>query len=317
MAVIVLILSFSVCLTVGTTNISLEAIWQALVAFDGSTEHWIVRSIRLPVAMMAVLVGGGLAVAGAIMQGITGNSIASPSLLGINAGAAFALVTGIAIAGDIPSSIETALALIGAAMGAIAVYTLASLSAGGLTSLNLVLAGAALTAFFSALTTASLLLNRRAFDEIRFWLIGSISGRNGEALFSVLPVFAVGFLLAFVLGRQITTLSLGENIAQGLGQQTAWVKAWAAIAVVLLAGSSVAIAGPIGFVGLIVPHFARAWVGTDYRWILPYSALFGAILLLGAEILAVSLFTSEAFPVGLILPIFGAPFFWYLLSKNS
>jgi len=312
---IVLFLAFGASLAVGVTDISLREIWQALVAFDGSTEHWIARSIRLPRSLIAVFVGASLAVSGAIMQGLTRNPIASPTLLGINAGAALALVVGLFAWGDIPLGVEAALALFGAGLGAIAVYGLGSLGRGGLTPLNLVLAGAAITAFFSALTTASLLLNQRAFDEIRFWLTGSISGRNAELFLQVLPFFGVGLLLALALGRQITTLSLGDAIAQGLGQQTAWVKGLGLLAVVLLAGGSVAIAGPLGFVGLMTPHLARTWAGTDYRWILPYSALFGAILVLGADILARLLFYPQEFPVGLILPIFGAPFFIYLLFR--
>lgn len=314
---VVLFLMFGMSLAVGVTNIPLQEIWGALGAFNGSTEHWIVRSIRLPRSLIGVFVGASLAVSGGIMQGLTRNPIASPTLLGVNAGAALALVVGLFTWGDIPLSLEAVLALIGAALGAIAVYGLASLGRGGLTPLNLVLAGAAMTAFFSALTTTSLLLNQRAFDEIRFWLIGSISGRNAELFLRVLPLFGVGLLLALALGRQITTLSLGEAIAQGLGQQTAWVKGLGLLAVVLLAGGSVAIAGPLGFVGLITPHLARTWVGTDYRWILPYSAVFGAILVLGADILARLLLYPQELPVGLILPIFGAPFFLYLLLRDN
>jgi iron complex transport system permease protein len=317
LSAIALILALGASLALGTTKISLVEIGRAFVAFNGSTEHWIARSVRLPRSLMAASVGAALAVAGALMQGITRNPLASPTLLGVNAGAAFVIVAVLFNIGTLPIGVEASLAMLGAALAAIAVYTLASFGRGGLTPLNLTLAGAALTAFFSALTTASLLLNQRAFDEIRFWLTGSIAGRDAKILVQVSPFLALGLVLALLLGRQITTLSLGESVAQGLGQQTAWVKALAVLSVVLLAGGSVAIAGPIGFVGLMTPHVAIAWAGRDYRWILPYTALWGAILLVIADIIARLVFFPEELPVGLVMPIFGAPFFLYLLNRQS
>lgn len=178
--------------------------------------------------------------------------------------------------------------------------------------MKITIAGAAFTALLSSLTTAMLFLNQRTLEEIRFWLAGSVAGRDLELLLQVLPYIIVGLLLSLALARQITTLSLGDDVAAGLGQRTGWVKALAAVGVVLLAGSSVAIAGPIGFVGLVIPHVVRFFVGVDYRWILPYSVLFGAILLVSADIAARVVVRPQELPVGIMTALVGAPFFIYL-----
>jgi len=192
------------------------------------------------------------------------------------------------------------------------VYGLGSLGRGGMTPMKITVAGAALAALLSSLTTAILILNQRTLEEIRFWLAGSVAGRDLTLLLQVLPYILAGLILSLALSRQITTLTLGEDVATGLGQRTAWVKALAAIAVVLLAGSAVAIAGPIGFVGLVIPHVVRFFVGVDYRWIMPYSALFGAILLVSADIAARVVLRPQELPVGVMTALVGAPFFIYL-----
>ncbi len=178
--------------------------------------------------------------------------------------------------------------------------------------MKVTVAGAALAALLSSLTTAILILDQRTLDDIRFWLAGSVAGRDLTLLLQVLPYISVGLLLSLALSRQITTLTLGEDVAVGLGQRTAWVKALAAVAVVLLAGSAVAIAGPIGFVGLVIPHAVRFFVGVDYRWIMPYAALFGAVLLVSADIAARVVVRPQELPVGVMTALVGAPFFIYL-----
>ena len=165
-------------------------------------------------------------------------------------------------------------------------YFFASLGAGGVTPLNLTLSGTVFSALISTLTSGILILNQQTLEKVRFWLAGSLAGGDLDLVRQVLPYLVVGFLLAIALGRHITTLSLGESVAKGLGQNTAWIKGLGAISVVLLVGSSVSIAGPIGFVGLIVPHFVRFLVGVDYRWLLPYAGILGAIVLLLADLCA-------------------------------
>lgn len=300
----------------GVADITPTEIYRALVNPDGSTEHLIIRTVRLPRSITALLVGSSVAVAGAIMQGLTRNPLADPGILGINAGAALAVVGSVFLLDAASLSAYAGSALVGATISAIAVYGLGSLGRGGLTPLNLTIAGAALTALISSLTTAILILSQRTLDEIRFWLAGSVAGRDLELVVQVLPYLSVGLLLGLALGKQLTTLSLGDSVAKGLGQNTAWVKVLAAISVVLLAGGSVAIAGPIGFVGLIVPHFVKFWAGADYRWILPYSALLGAIVILIADIVARLVIQPQELPVGLIMPLIGAPFFIYLIRSQ-
>jgi iron complex transport system permease protein len=299
-------------LSLGAADISQSTVFSALTAFDGSTQHLIIRTVRLPRSLIAIAVGAALSVAGALMQGITRNPLAAPDILGINAGAAFAVVLTIFIFGSDSPNLYTAVAFVGAGIASIVVYGVGALGRGGLTPLNLTLAGAALTALISAFTAGILIVSQRTLEEIRFWLAGSVAGRDIELFWQALPYLVVGLLIAFALGRQITALSLGDDVARGLGQRTGWVKGMAAVSIVLLAGGSVAIAGPIGFVGLIVPHLSRFLVGADYRWILPYSAVFGAVLVVVADICARLVLRPIELPVGLVMPLLGAPFFVYL-----
>lgn len=296
----------------GVADISPQTVYQALTAFDGSTDQLIIRTVRVPRSITALLVGGAVAVAGAMMQGLTRNPLADPGILGINAGAALAVVGSVFWLGTTSLSVYAGFALLGAAIAAVTVYALGSLGKGGLTPLNLTIAGAAFQVFVSSVTMGILILSQRTLAEIRFWLAGSVAGRDLELVVQVLPYLVVGMVIALIMGKQLTTLSLGEDIAQGLGQKTAWIKVTAAVSIILLAGGSVAIAGPIGFVGLIVPHIVRFGVGVDYRWILPYSAILGAILLLVADIGARLIIQPQELPVGLVMPLLGAPFFIYL-----
>ena len=312
LSLLVLLISLLVSVTLGAVEIPLSTIYAALTAFDGSTDHLIIRTVRLPRSLIAILVGAAIAVAGTLMQGITRNPLADPGILGINAGAAMAVVMTTFIFGTSSASVYAWCAFLGASVAAVIVYLLGSLGRGGMTPLNITIAGAALTAFLSSITTGILILSQRTLDEIRFWLAGSVAGSDLKLFLQVLPYIAIGLAIAFALSRPITTLSLGEDVARGLGQRTAWVKVTAAISVVLLAGSSVAAAGPIGFIGLVVPHIVRFFVWFDYRWILPYSAVFGAILLLVADIGARLLIKPQELPVGVMTALLGTPFFIYL-----
>lgn len=312
LSLLVLLISLVASLTLGAAEIPLSKISAALIAFDGSTDHLIIRTVRLPRSLIAILVGAAVAVAGTLMQGLTRNPLADPGILGINAGATMAVVMTSFIFGTSSAIVYAWSAFLGAGVAAVTVYLLGSLGRGGLTPLNITIAGAALTAFLSSITTGILILSQRTLDEIRFWLAGSVADSDFTLFLQILPYMALGLVVAFAIGRPITTLSLGEDVARGLGQRTAWVKVVAAVSVVLLAGSSVAAAGPIGFIGLVVPHIVRFLVGVDYRWILPYSAVFGAVLLLVADIGARLLIKPQEIPVGVMTALFGTPFFIYL-----
>lgn len=314
--IVILLICLVYSVTLGAAKIPVEKILESFITFDGSYEHLVIQTVRLPRSLIAILVGSALAVSGALMQGLTRNPLADPGILGIQSGAAVAVVATIFVFGSTSVNDYTIAAFLGAGTTAILVYFLGSLGRGGATPLNLTVAGAALTAFISSVTTAILIVSQRTLEEIRFWLAGSLAGRDVNIFFQALPFVVVGLGIAFALGRQMTTMSLGEDVAKGLGQQTAWIKIITAISVVLLAGSSVAIAGPIGFIGLVVPHIVKFFIKADYRWILPYSAVVGAILLLVADIAARVLLKPQELPVGVMTALIGAPFFVYLAKSK-
>jgi iron complex transport system permease protein len=296
----------------GAADIPFNQILSSFTVFDGSREHLIIQTVRLPRSIIAMMVGAAMATAGAIMQGITRNPLADPGILGVNAGAAFAVVMGIFAFGTASPSVYVWYAFLGAGVTVISVYLLASLGRSGVTPLNLTIAGAATSSLLASLTTGVLIVSQRTLEEIRFWLAGSLAGIDESIIYQILPYICIGMVLAFGLSRQITVMSLGEDIAKGLGQQTLWIKILAAVSVLLLEGSAVSAAGAIGFIGLIVPHIVRFIVGVDYRWIMPYSALFGAILLLASDTLARLVLQPQEIPVGVMTALVGAPFFVYL-----
>jgi len=300
-------------ITLGAADISPQTVADALFhADDSNFQHLIIQTVRLPRVLAGVIVGASLAVAGAIMQGLTRNPLADSGILGIESGASFAVVLALAFISSLSFSAYGIVAFIGGGITAILVYALGSMGRGGATPLKLTLAGVIVTAFISSFTTAILIMNQSALERIRFWLAGSLVGREMPLLVQTAPYMLVGLVGAMFISRQITTISLGEDVAQGLGQNTLWVKAVAAVLVVLLAGGAVALAGPIGFVGLVVPHIVRFVVGSDYRWVLPYSAVLGAIMVTLADIGARVLVRPQELPVGVIMALIGAPFFIWL-----
>lgn len=299
----------------GSASISPGTVWQALVGFDGSAEHIIIRSLRIPRAFIAVSVGATLAVAGGLMQGLTRNPLASPGILGVNAGAALAVVAGIYLLPSLSSSTQPWFAFAGAGVAALTVYALGSLAQARPSPVTLVVAGAAITALLTSLTTAILIFDQQTLDRIRFWLAGSIAGGDLATLLAVLPYLTAGLILAFALAPSVSVLSLGEDVATSLGQRIALVRLLTALAVVLLAGGAVAIAGPIGFIGLVIPHVARSFAGSDYRWILPYAAIFGGLLMLIADVAARLVIRPAEMPVGVMTALIGGPFFVYLARR--
>ncbi|MEQ8676098.1 MAG: iron ABC transporter permease [Aggregatilineales bacterium] len=311
LGLLVLCLAWSI--TLGAAEISLSTIWDSIFAFDDSSfQHLVIQTVRLPRVVAGALVGASLAVAGAIMQGLTRNPLASPSILGVNAGAAFAVVLTVFILGSPPLSVYSIAAFIGAGVASVLVYALGSMGRSGATPLKLTLVGAVFTAFVSSFTTALLVTSQDTLDQIRFWTVGSLAGRDWALFTQTAPYMLVGLIGALLLARQITTISLGEDIATGLGQNTLIVKGLAAIVVVLLAGGGVALAGPIGFVGLVAPHIVRFIVGQDYRWILPYCALVGGAMVILGDMAARIIIRPQELPVGVMMALIGAPFFIYL-----
>jgi iron complex transport system permease protein len=301
----------------GSKPIPLAQVLGAFLAFDGSNDHLIVQSLRVPRTLAGLAVGAALGLAGGVLQGVTRNPLADPGILGVNAGASLAVVVAIHVFGIASLPVYVWFAFAGAAVVSLGVYALGSLGRDGATPVKLALAGAAVTALLSSLTTAILLLDVATLDQFRFWVVGSLAGRDATIVRQVTPFLLAGAVLALGSARALNTLSLGEDVARSLGQRVGLARAASALAVVLLTGGAVAAAGPIGFVGLTVPHVARALTGPDYRWVLPYSALLAPLLLLGADVLGRVVARPGELQVGIVTAFLGAPFFIALVRRRK
>jgi len=317
LALAVLALCVLGSLVLGAASIPLGEVLGALLSFDGSTEHLIVRTQRVPRTLIAMSVGASLAVAGAIIQGFTRNPLAEPGILGINAGAALAVVGSVALFGNVSSALFAVAAFVGATLAGCAIVGLASMGRGGLPATTLVLAGTAMMALLTSLTTAILIHQQGTLADVRFWLAGSLAGRDISVLAGVAPYMLLGLGAGFLLSPSLTTLSLGEDVARAVGQRIAWVKGGGLAAVILLAGTSVSVAGPIAFVGLIVPNGVRLLVGPDYRLIIPISALLGAALVLAADVVSRLVLRPAEIPVGVTIALIGGPTLIYILQRGG
>jgi iron complex transport system permease protein len=302
-------------LAIGSKAIPLGDVIRAFTDFDGSNDHLIVRDLRLPRTLVGLLVGAALAVSGALMQAITRNPLAEPGLLGVNAGAAFSVVFAIYLFDIGTLSAYVWFAFVGAAVASVAVFVLGSLGRGGATPVRLALAGAALTALLGSFTSAVLLLDQQALDQYRFWAVGSLAGRDESTLFDVLPFIAVGLMLSLALARPLNTLGLGEETARALGTRVGWTRVWTAVAVTLLCGAATAACGPIGFIGLVVPLAARAICGPDQRWLVPYSAVLGPVVLLSCDIAGRVVARPSEVQVGIMTAAIGGPAFVILVRR--
>ncbi|WP_100404695.1 FecCD family ABC transporter permease [Bacillus solitudinis] len=314
LVIFLLLICFSI--VYGYTNTTWKIAIEAYTTFDGSNEHLIIQTVRVPRALIAAAVGASLGIAGVLMQALTKNPLADPKIFGINAGASFFVVLAVSFFSITSLSTFIWIAFAGAAVAAIIVYSIGSLGREGLTPMKFTLAGAAIWALFSSLTQGMLVLNEKALEEVLFWLAGSVQGRKLEYLQTVLPYMTIAWVSSLLIARHINLLSMGEDVAKGLGQRTGVIKIISAIIIILLAGGSVAIAGPIGFVGIMVPHLSRFLVGIDHRWLIPYCAIVGGCLLLLADISARYVIMPQEVPVGVMTAIIGTPFFIYIARKG-
>ncbi|MFC9995245.1 FecCD family ABC transporter permease [Nocardia sp. NPDC127526] len=302
---------------IGSHALTLGEAVRAFTDFQGTDTDRIVRYIRVPRTAAGLLAGIALALAGAVMQGLTRNPLAGPGLLGINAGASLAVVVAMGALGLSTATGFVWFAFLGAAIAAISVYTLGSLGFGGATPVKLALAGAAFTALCGSVTTAITLLDRAKFENFRFWVIGSLTRSDLETVRGTTPFVLAGAVLTLVVSRTLNTIAIGDDMARTLGTRLVRVRAAGALSVVLLAGAAVAVAGPVAFIGLVIPHIARAFAGHDYRWILAWCVVLGPTLLLTADILGRVVAQPQEIQVGIITAFAGSPFFLYLVRNRK
>lgn len=304
-------------LAVGAKAIPPDQVWQALVAPTGGENDSVVRQLRVPRTLLALVVGLALGVAGALMQGHTRNPLADPGLLGVSAGAGFFVVLASQLLGLTSLYGYIWFAFAGAFTASVLVFLLGSLGRGGPTPVTLALAGVALSQLLLALTTAIALADDRTLDTFRFWSVGSLANRDLGILTQVAPFMLAGLMLAAMNGPALNTLALGEDVARGLGQNVMLARATGLTAITLLTGAAVAACGPISFIGLVVPHVARYFTGPDQRWLLPASGLIGAVLLVASDVIGRVLVRPAELPVGVVVGLIGAPFFVALVRRRK
>ena len=302
-------------LAVGSRAIAPDTVLRVLFRPDGSDAATIVHDLRIPRTVLAIAVGVALGIAGALMQGHTRNPLADPGLLGVEAGAAFAVVIGIHVFGVTDLTGYAWFSLVGAGLAAAAVFAIGS-TRGGPDPVSLVLAGSAVSALLFALTQVVVLRDIETLDAYRFWAVGSVAGRGTDVLWEVLPFILVGLLLAALSASTLNLLQLGDDVAVSLGLHPVRHKVIGVLGVMMLTGAATAACGPIGFVGLVVPHVARRFAGVDYRWVIPYSALVGGLLVVVADVLGRVVVRPAELQVGIVMALVGGPVFVHLVRRT-
>lgn len=307
---------FVVAMVFGAADTSLKDVWLALTTHQTGEKLSLLREIRLPREIAAIFVGAALAVSGAVMQGMTRNPLADPGLLGLTAGANAALAATIAF---IPSANYYQIMIacfIGAAVGSALVFGIGSMKRGGFSPLRIVLAGAAVSTFLYAIAEGIGIVFKVSKD-VSMWTAGGIIGTSWGQLQVIVPFITAGIVVSLLLSRQLTILSLSEEVAVGLGQKTTRIKAILFVVMVLLAGASVALVGNMTFIGLMIPHIVRVLVGTDYRFVIPMSAIVGASFMLFADTLGRTINSPYETPVAAVVAMLGLPFFLFVVRKGG
>jgi iron complex transport system permease protein len=308
LAIALLALAALLSLAVGARSIPLEGVIDALVHGGDTQDATIVRDIRVPRTVLGIVVGAALGVAGALMQALTRNPLADPGLLGVNAGASTAVVIALAL-GVAGAAGSVWFAFIGAALVSVAVYAIGGAGRGGATPVRLALAGTAISAALTAVIYGVAISDQRLLQQYNFWSIGALTERGRTEIDAILPFVAIGLVLAVVLARPLNALALGDDSARALGARVGRTRVGGAVSITLLCGSATAAAGPFYFLGLAVPHAGRALCGPDERWVLVYSAVLGAALLLVADVIGRVLVRPSELQAGVMVAVIGAPVF--------
>ncbi|MFG2619923.1 FecCD family ABC transporter permease [Streptomyces sp. NPDC048507] len=313
-ALAVLALVAVASIAVGAKAMPLADVWHGLFHYSGTTNDVVVRDLRIPRTLLGVLVGLALGLSGAVMQALTRNPLAEPGILGVNAGAAAAVVSAISFFGA--ASLEEFVwwAFLGAALVSVLVYVLGGSRSA--TPVRLALAGTAASAALVGYINAVQLMDSKALDKLRFWTVGSLAAATMDTVTRVAPFLLAGAVLALVLGRPLNAMALGEDTARALGAHLTRTRIAAMAAITLLCGAATAACGPIVFVGLMVPHLARIVTGPDMRWVLAYSAVLSPVLLLGADVVGRVVTRPGELQVGIVTALLGGPVFIYLVRRK-
>ncbi len=313
-ALLTVVVILSLC--VGSQPVALDRMWSLVWHPDGSDDAIIVHDLRIPRTLLGLLVGAGLGVGGGLIQALTRNPLADPGLLGISAGAAAAIVTAAALLGAVQPLVYIWFAFVGAAVASVVVYAIGATGRSGATPVRLALAGIAVTFALTAYVQGLVLVDRAAFEEYRFWQVGALAGHPPSLTGQITPFIVAGLLLAFALSRALNAIALGDEAGRALGASPGRTRALGALAITLLCGAATAAAGPIIFVGLAVPHVARAITGPDQRWVLPYCAVMAPVMLLGADIVGRVVARPGEIEVGIVSALLGAPVFIAIVRRR-
>ncbi|MFD6859916.1 FecCD family ABC transporter permease [Rhodococcus sp. NPDC060090] len=314
---VILVLVLLASVAIGARPMTFPEVFHALFVNDGSETDVIIHSLRIPRTLLGLLVGIALGVAGALIQGHTRNPLADAGLLGINAGAALFVVLSIYLLGTSSPAEYLWFAFAGSLFASVVVFGFSSIGNGSSSPLSLALAGAAVAFFLQAMIQTVVLLDQTSLDGYRFWVVGSVAGRGMDVLWQVLPFIVVGLVIALAGTPGLNVLSLGEDVARSLGTNVVLTRVIGIAVITILTGAATAACGPIAFVGLIVPHIARAITGPDYRWLVPYAGLLGGVLLVLADVIGRIVVRPGELQVGIVLALVGAPFFIALVRRRK
>ncbi|CNK97956.1 iron-enterobactin transporter membrane protein [Yersinia frederiksenii] len=316
LSIIALILVMAASLMLGAKAIPFSVVWQSLLGHHNNADSILILESRLPRTLIGVLAGAALGLSGAVIQALTRNPLADPGILGVNAGASFAVVVGITVFGVHAIYGYMISAFIGAMVTTLVVYWVGTLGGGRVNPLRLTLSGVAIAAVLLGISTGISLTHPQVYDSVRFWQAGSLDIRNMSVVIAVTPAIVLGCIIALLLARPLNAMHMGEDLAAAMGTRIAQTQFWAVVTVTLLCGAATAAVGPIAFVGLMVPHIARWIVGPNQCWVLPFTLVMTPILLLVSDIVGRFLVPGEL-RVSVVTAFIGAPLLIWLVRRNK